>query len=137
MRLSALAVALLMLTCVGCKSSDLPPSPASLINGTRDRLNPYRMTLATDPSYPHASGPIQLKVHVIDAANQPADGLTLNAEVSMAGMNGSHQLTLDGRGNGDYDGQLNVDMAGSWDVNLTASKDGKSGRQKLMMDVGN
>jgi nitrogen fixation protein FixH len=95
------------------------------------------MTLAKDPSYPHASGPIQLKVHVIDAANQPADGLTLNAEVSMAGMNGSHQLTLDGRGNGDYDGQLNVDMAGSWDVNLTASKDGKSGQQKLMMDVGN
>jgi len=28
-------------------------------------------------------------------------------------------------------------MAGSWDVNLTASKDGKSGQQKLMMDVGN
>jgi hypothetical protein len=131
------AVALFLLTCAACKSGDLPPSPSSLINGTRDRLNPYRMTLATDPSSPHASGPILLKVHVIDAANQPADGLTLNAEVSMVGMNGSHHLTLDGRGNGDYDGQVNVDMAGSWDVDVTASKDGKSGKQKLVMEVGN
>lgn len=138
MRLSALAVAALALifTCAGCKSSDLPPNPTSLINGTRDRLNPYRMTLATDPAYPHA-GPVLLKVHVIDAANQPAEGLTVKADVSMAGMNGAQHLTLDGRGNGDYEGQITVDMAGAWDVNLTASKADKSGQQRLVLDVGN
>ncbi|MDR3740772.1 MAG: FixH family protein [Terracidiphilus sp.] len=142
MRLRTLGVTaaaiLLVLACSACKSSDLPPSPASLINGTRDRLNPFRMTLSTDPTSPRASGPITLKVHVIDAANQPADGVTLKADVSMAGMSsGDQHLTLDGHGNGDYDGRVNLDMAGSWDVNLTASRDGKSQQLKLFLDVGN
>lgn len=141
MRLRTLAVvaaALLTLACAACKQGDLPPNPTSLINGTRDRLNPYRMTLSTDPASPRFGGPITLKVHVIDAANQPADGLTLKADVSMAGMTqGDQHLTLDGRGNGDYDGQVNVDMAGAWDVNLTASREGKSGQQRLVLDVGN
>lgn len=141
MRIRTLAVIaaaiLLVLACSACKSSDLPPSPASLINGTRDRLNPFRMTLTTDPASPR-SGPITIKVHVIDSANQPADGVTLKADVSMNGMgSGDQHLTLDGHGNGDYDGRANLDMAGSWDVNLTASRDGKTQQLKLYIDVGN
>jgi hypothetical protein len=135
--LAAVFTALLLLASAGCKSSDLPPSPSSLINGTRDRLNPFRMTLTTDPAYPHP-GPVGIKVHVIDAANQPADGVTLKADISMAGMDhGAQHLTLDGRGNGDYDGQVTLEMAGSWDVDLTASKDDKSKQLRLMIDVGN
>lgn len=75
-----------------------------------------------------------LKVHVIDAANQPADGVTLDADVSMGGM--SQHLTLSGTGGGDYETQMNLEMAGSWDVDLTATKDGKSRQQRLSIDVG-
>ena len=133
----AAAIALFMITCAGCKSSDLPPSPASLINGTRDRLNPFRMTLSTDPTNPRA-GSVLLKVHVIDAANQPAEGVTLKADVSMAGMgSGAQHLTLDGRGNGDYEGQVTLEMPGAWDVDLTATKDDKSKQLRLIVDVGN
>lgn len=132
------AVAALLLASAGCKSSDLPPSPTSLINGTRDRLNPFRFTLTTDPTYAKASGPIQIKVHVIDAANQPADGVTLKADISMSGMDhGAQHIVLDGRGNGDYDGQVNLEMPGSWDVDLTATKDDKTRQQRLLIDVGN
>ncbi len=136
------AVALLMLGAAGCKSesttpSAMPPNPAAIINNTRDRLTPFRFTLATDPTPPKYSGPILLKVHVIDGANQPADGVTLKADVTMSGMDhGAQHITLSGRGDGDYEGQVNLEMAGPWDVDLTASKDGKTRQQKLGIEVG-
>jgi nitrogen fixation protein FixH len=49
---------------------------------------------------------------------------------------GSQHLTLNGRGNGDYEGEVNLEMPGSWDVDLTANKDGKSRQQKLSIEVG-
>ena len=114
-----------------------PLDPTAIINGTRDKLTPFRFTLATDPASPNFNSPILLKVHVIDAAGQPADGVELKADVSMSGMDqGAQHLTLSGRGNGDYDGELKLEMAGSWDVDLTATKDGKSGQQKLSIEVG-
>ena len=55
----------------------------------------------------------------------------------MSGMDhGSQHLTLDGKGDGDYEGQMNLEMAGSWDVDLTATKDGKSRQQRLNIEVG-
>lgn len=117
--------------------SALPPNPAMIIQNTRDRLTPFRFTLATDPTSPSFNAPIRLKVHVIDAADQPADGVELKADVSMSGMDqGAQHLVLSGRGNGDYDGRVNLEMAGSWDVDLTATKDGKSRQQKLSIEVG-
>ena len=96
-----------------------------------------KMSLTTDPTAPKSGGPILLKVHVIDAANQPADGITLKANVSMSGMDqGAQHLTLSGRGGGDYEAQMTLDMAGSWDVDLTATKDDKSSQQKLSIAVG-
>jgi nitrogen fixation protein FixH len=115
----------------------MPPSPIAIINNTRDQLTPFRFTFATDPTSPSYNGPILLKVHVIDAANQPADGVMLKADVTMSGMDhGAQHLTLSGKGNGDYEGQVNLEMAGSWDVDLTATKDGKSRQQKLSVEVG-
>jgi YtkA-like len=135
--LAIAAIAALTLGFGGCKSESMPPNPSAIINNTRDRLTPFRFTLTTDPASPRYSSPIVLKVHVIDAANQPADGVTLKADVSMGGMDrGAQHLTLSGKGDGDYEGQLDLEMAGSWDVDLTGSKDGKSRQQKLNIDVG-
>lgn len=122
----------------GCKSepSSMPPNPTALINNTRDRLSPFRFTLTTDPAPAKSNSSILLKVHVIDAANQPADGVTVKADVSMSGTGGAHQVTLDGRGDGNYEGQVSLEMGGSWDVDLTATRDGKSSQQKLSIDVG-
>jgi hypothetical protein len=141
MRLSTLvltATFALSISFAGCKSgTSMPPNPTTIINNTRDQLTPFRFTLATDPTPPSYSRPITLKVHVIDAASQPADGVTLKADVSMSGMDsGAQHLTLSGKGGGDYEGQMNLEMAGSWDVDLTATKDGKSRQQKLSIEVG-
>ncbi len=140
-RILAIAAVVAALVYFGLKykpePSAMPPNPATIINSTRDRLTPFRFTLATDPAPPNFNAPILLKVHVIDAADQPADGVELKADVSMSGMDqGAQHIVLSGRGNGDYEGRVNLDMAGSWDVDLTANKDGKSRQQKLSIEVG-
>ena len=61
----------------------------------------------------------------------------MQADVSMRGMDqGAQHVTLDGKGNGDYEGEIKLDMAGSWDVDLTATEEGKSGKQRLSIEVG-
>jgi hypothetical protein len=136
-KLVTLSLVLLALAGSACKSSDtpLPPSPASLINGTRDRLNPFRMTFATDPASPNVSNQITLKVHILDAESQPADGVSVDADLSMMGGGATQHLALGGAGGGDYEAAVTVDQPGSWDVDLTASKDGKSSKQRVSFDV--
>lgn len=117
--------------------SVVPPNPTMIIQNTREQLTPFRFTLATDPASPSFNAPILLKVHVIDAADQPADGVELKADVSMSGMDqGAQHLVLRGKGNGDYESRMNLEMAGSWDVDLTATRDGKSRQQKLSIEIG-
>jgi hypothetical protein len=136
--LTIAAIIALTLSFAGCKSEPvMPPSPSAIINNTRDRLTPFRFTLATDPASPNYNSPILLKVHVIDAASQPADGITLKADVTMSGMDhGAQHLTLSGSGDGNYEGQVNLEMAGTWDVDLTATKDEKSREQRFSIQVG-
>jgi hypothetical protein len=137
MRLRPLALAAVaaLILLAGCKNSDLPPSPSALINGTRDRVNPFRMTLTTDPTWPKASGPTLIKVHIIDGSNQPVEGVELKADISMPGM--AQHTSFDDRGKGDYETQVTLEMAGNWDVDLNASKDGRTKQQRLNIEVGN
>jgi hypothetical protein len=121
---------------VGCKSDSLPPSPSSLINGTRERLTPFRFTLTTEPQFPHTEGPTGLKVHVIDGAGDPVTGATVQATVSQGGGGSLRQVTLDDRGQGDYEGDVSLEAPGSWDVDLQATKDGKVRQQRFYIDVG-
>lgn len=134
--LSLLAASLLMTAAPACKSNEMPPNPSSLITGTRDRLNPFRMNLTTDPQWPKANGSFTLKVHVIDAAGQPATGISLKGSLSMNGMSQSHDVSFDDRGNGDYEGQVTLEMPGVWDVDLTASQGDKIKQLRLNVEVG-
>jgi hypothetical protein len=138
-RLLVVIAAIAGLMCFGISKykpapADLPPNPADIINGTRDKLTPFRFNMTTDPASPNYNNSIVVKVHVIDSANQPADGVTLTADFSMGGM--AQQVVLEGKGGGEYEGRVNLEQAGNWDVDLTATKDEKRRQQRLNLEVG-
>ena len=111
------------------------PDPSAILLSMRNP--PFRCTLSTEPEPPSYGTPMTLKVHVIDAASHPADGLTIEANVSMDGTDrGAQHVTLRGEGNGNYRGMVELETAGSWDVYLTATKGGETGREKLSIEVG-
>jgi hypothetical protein len=139
MRLRILAVvavaALLCVAVIHQAGLTALPDPTAIL--LRMRNPPLRFTLSTDPEPPSYGTPITLKVHVIDAASHPADGLSIEADVSMDGTDrGAQHVTLRGEGNGNYRGVVDLEMAGSWDVDLTATKGGERGCEKLSIEVG-
>ncbi|MGA3126800.1 MAG: FixH family protein [Candidatus Korobacteraceae bacterium] len=113
-----------------------PPAPAALIMSLRNQLSPFRFTLATDPEPPECDGPTILKIHAIDAAGKPASGLIIEADVYMSNIDHPAQhVTLRANGAGNYEGRVELEVAGSWNVDLTARKDGKMDRQRLSIEV--
>jgi hypothetical protein len=112
------------------------PDPTSITMGLRNQLSPLGFTLATDPEPPECSTPAVLKVHVIDPAGKPASALNLEADIYMAGADlPAHHLTLHGKGNGDYVGTVELERAGSWNVDLTTRRNGNLIRERLSIEV--
>ncbi len=110
------------------------PDPTTLLISLRNP--PFHFTLSTEPEPPNSGSPILLKVHATDAFSHPADGLTIEADVSMDGATRSAQhVTLRGEGNGNYRGAVDLETAGSWDVYLTGAKGGEKGRDKISIEV--
>jgi len=113
------------------------PDPTALIIGLRNQVQPFRYTLTTEPNDPSCDRPTILVVHAVDSAGQPIDGLTLEADISMAGSNhGVQEVKLKAKGHGNYEGKVSLEQAGSWDVDLAGEKDGRRARQKLTVDIG-
>jgi hypothetical protein len=113
------------------------PDPIELFMTARGEVPPFRFTLTTEPEAPACGAPMTLRVHVVNPNDQPVDGLLLEAGVSFSGSGReSRHVTLRRKGKGDYEGKLEVDMAGSWNVDVMATKDGETHRQRLNLEVG-
>ena len=119
--------------------SELPAAPhlTALILGVRNQFTPFRFTLGTYPESPNCDAPITLTVHVIDAAGHPVDGLVVDAAASMTGADHAAQyVTLRGKGHGNYEGRIDLEVAGSWQVDLSGTNAFKTSRQRFSIEVG-
>ncbi len=113
------------------------PDPTTLIINARNHVQPFHYALSTNPDDPTCDRPIILVVHAVDAAGKPIDGLNIEASVSMASADQTTQtVKLRSRGHGNYEGRVNIEMAGTWDVDLAGEKDGNRARQRLSVEVG-
>jgi hypothetical protein len=140
MRLRLVAAAIVAaLVCLAVQHKfALPPAPDSgaLITGIRDQVSPFRFALTTDPEPPGYGSPVALRVKISDAAGQPLDGVSAEANFSVIGADhGAQHVILHRKGRGVYEGTANLEMAGSWTVDLMAEKDGKRGRERLTLEV--
>ncbi len=116
--------------------AELPalPDPTALIINMRNQVTPFRFDLKTDPESPSCEAPVTLKVHVVDTAGQPADGLFVEADAAMSGMDhGTQHVRLRGKGHG---GMVELEMVGSWNLDLNATKDSTRSRQRFIIEVG-
>jgi hypothetical protein len=138
MRLRIFAVAaVVVLAYVAIQHRSAMPDPSALILNLRNQAPPIRFTLATEPEQPRCDTPVTLKVHAIDTAGHAANGLIIEADAAMNGMeHGALHVTLRSKGHGNYEGKMEMETAGSWDVDLSATKDMTTTRQRLSIEVG-
>jgi Cu(I)/Ag(I) efflux system membrane fusion protein/cobalt-zinc-cadmium efflux system membrane fusion protein len=90
-----------------------------------------QIDFSTDPSPPR-KGDNTLHVKVTGAGGKPVAGVQVNAGFFMAampamGMAAEHaQATLEDKGNGQYEGQVQLDAGGTWAVTVVVQRGGQT-----------
>jgi hypothetical protein len=133
--LTIVAVAVLVFLAYDYRASfrTLPDPTTAIINL---RNPPFRFALHTVPDPPTCDTSVRLEVRAIDAGGRSADGMTVQAYVFMNGMEGtSQEITLHGKGGGNYEGRVTFESAGTWEVDVTGTKGFQHGRQRLSIEV--
>lgn len=98
-----------------------------------------RFTLRSLPDLPIRNRVTTLKVHAVDANGDPADGLTIEiyaANREEGGERRTCQTSLHAKGHGNYVGEISFEEAGTWDIDVAATKDDLNQvRQRMEIQV--
>ncbi len=108
-----------------------PPPGVSAAAGQPQTQGPsVSANLTTDPN-PPARGKNKLIVTLKDAADKPLAGAQVSVTFYMAAMPAmgmaavKAQSTLTDQGDGTYSGTIDLQSGGTWQVTITATKDGQ------------
>src|SRR5690348_3112920 len=86
---------------------------------------PALMRVQLDQQHPTESGFTMLELHLTDSQGLPIDQAQVLPNARMTNMNmQTNQIHVQSRGNGTYLAQLQLDMAGPWEISIQAHADG-------------
>jgi hypothetical protein len=122
----------------GCKKNESPkPPPKSAIISTQAAPgSAFIMSLAMDPPQPKFGRKTTFRVTVKQTLGRPVDGAQVEASLVMPLMDmGKNQFALKPAANGEYEGTGEFSMAGEWEVVVTASAAGKTGKTTFNVNV--
>jgi Cu(I)/Ag(I) efflux system membrane fusion protein/cobalt-zinc-cadmium efflux system membrane fusion protein len=121
----------------------IPPPPgageAAAMNGPAPQAA-VQIEFTTDPAPPH-KGTNMYRVHLKGPDGTPVTGATVSVrsymaampEMGMAAMNVPTQLTE--KGNGVYEGQTKLESGGTWQITVTATKNGAAIATKQLTQI--
>jgi hypothetical protein len=130
----------LALLCAGCKKKEpAPPKPrekSAIISTQAAPGSAFIMSLAMDPAEPRLGRKTSFRVTVKQTLGRPVDGAQVEASLVMPLMDmGKNQFALKPASNGEYEGVGEFSMAGEWEVVVTASAEGKTGKTTFNVNV--
>ncbi len=131
-------LALALIFAAGCKKKDTaPPREKSAILSTQAAPgSAFIMSLALDPAQPKFARKTTFHVTVKQTLGTPVDGAQVEVSLVMPLMDmGKNQFALKPAGNGEYGGAGEFSMAGEWEVVVTASAQGKTGKTTFNVNV--
>jgi len=89
-----------------------------------------------DPAQPKFGRKTNFRVIVKQPLGRPVDGAKVEASLVMPLMDmGKNQFSLKPAGNGEYEGMGEFSMAGEWEIVVTASAEGKTGKTTFNVNV--
>jgi YtkA-like len=121
----------------GCKKKEPPPGGAkSAIIATQAAPgSPFVMSLVLDPAQPKFASRTAFHV-AIKQNGAPVNDAQGEISLVMPLMDmGKNQFALKPAGNGQYDGTGEFSMAGEWEVIVTASTQGRTGKTTFNVSV--
>ena len=139
-RLLACLLAFALLFAAGCKKKEpAPPTPrekSAIISTQAAPGSAFIMALAMDPAQPKFARKTTFRVTVKQTLGTPVEGAQVEVSLVMPLMDmGKNQFALKPAGNGEYEGAGEFSMAGEWEVVVTASAEGKTGKTTFNVNV--
>ena len=94
------------------------------------------MSLAMDPAQPRLGRKTNFRVTVKQTPGRAVDGAQVEASLVMPLMDmGKNRFPLKPAGGGQYSGTSEFNMAGEWEVIVTASENGKTGKTTFNVNI--
>ncbi len=141
-RIGALGLLACLFATAGCKgqssNAHRKPSPTSgaILQVQEMPGSAFIMDLNTQPSQPKFGSKTTFRVKITDHGGAPISGAQVQARLVMPLMDmGKNQFPLKEVGGGKYQGSGEFTMAGEWEVNITATEDGKTGTYRFNVAV--
>lgn len=133
---AALLAAFALLFTVACAKANAPENakaagqPASAPQTTG--AAPLKIDLKIDPAEPAPNKPAKFNITITDPDGKPVTGADVNIALTMKTMDmGEEKVKLADKGNGQYEGQGKVTMAGDWNAAVSAKKGGQTAVQSF------
>jgi nitrogen fixation protein FixH len=124
----------------GCSKKEPAPSKprekSAIISTQAAPGSAFTMSLAMDPSQPKFARKTNFRVTAKKTLGTPVEGAQVEISLVMPLMDmGKNQFALKPAGNGEYEGTGEFTMAGEWEVVVTASAQGKTGKTTFNVNV--
>lgn len=137
---AAIFVAFMLVFFAGCKKKESPPpvprQKSAIISTQEAPGSAFMMSLAMDPAQPKSGSKTNFRVAVKQTLGRPVDGAQVEASLVMPLMDmGKNQFPLKPAGEGQYSGTGEFNMAGEWEVIVTATDNGKTGKTTFNVNV--
>jgi nitrogen fixation protein FixH len=127
-------ITVLALIIAGCHKQN--SEPAAHASANNPATSSWKLALAMVPDPPLSDRPIIFHLRVTDMAGKPITGAHVTAALIMPLMDmGKNEVAFIDKGEGNYEGPGKFNMAGPWNVLVTASVQGKSGQQTFAVSV--
>ncbi len=127
--LGCLALASILLLAACGPSKPEPPKPKE------DRF-PWNASLKTEPGKPQMNKPVSFQLTLLDEAGKPVTGAQVRGSLVMPLMDmGKNEFSFTEKGNGIYEGSGKMDMAGPWDLVVTAKANALEGQKNFSLRV--
>jgi len=139
-RFLACLLAFALIFAAGCKKKEpatsKPREKTAIIATQAAPGSAFIMALAMDPAQPKFGSKTNFRVTVKRSLGRPVDEAQVEASLVMPLMDmGKNQFALKPAGNGEYEGMGEFSMAGEWEVIVTASAQGKTGKTTFNVNV--
>ncbi len=133
-------LAFALIFAAGCKKKDTasptPREKSAIISTQAAPGSAFIMSLAMDPAQPKFGRKTNFHVTVKQSLSKPVEGAQVEVSLVMPLMDmGKNQFALQPAGNGEYEGTGEFSMAGEWEVVVTASAQGKTGKTTFNVNV--
>ncbi len=128
---SVAPVTLALVLLVACNpNKSQPPKPKEA------KPIPWKMNLQTQPPEPQTNKDVTFRLTMADPQGKAISGAEVNGALVMSLMDmGKNEVKFSDKGNGVYEGVGKLDMAGPWDVVVTAKVAGVEGQKTFPLTV--